>query len=93
MEDLQIPFITGAVYDTRMEGQWSLKKIMAMMNDKSYLDLDINKGMDAVFQWRHLDNEENIENKQEIIENLKKYCGMDTYAMTVVYAWLKKIVE
>ena len=93
MEDLQIPFITGAVYDTRMEGQWSLKKIMAMMNDKSYLDLDINKGMDAVFQWRHLDNEENIENKQEIVENLKKYCGMDTYAMTVVYAWLKKIVE
>ena len=28
------------------------------------------------------------EEKEKIIEDLKKYCGMDAYAMTVVYRWL-----
>ena len=85
--------MTGTVYDVRMGGQWSLKKIMAMMNDKSYNDLAINQGMEAVSQWRHLDHEEHGANDQDIIDGLKKYCGMDSYAMIVVYNWLKKIVK
>ena len=93
MEDLQLPFVTGTVYDTRMAGQWSLKKIMAMMNDRSYQDLAINQGMEAVFEWRHLDYDEHPDNEAEIIRDLKKYCGMDSYAMTVVYQWLLKISE
>lgn len=27
----------------------------------------------------------------KIVEDLKKYCGMDSYAMTVVFKWLQKI--
>jgi hypothetical protein len=93
MEDLQLIFETGTVYDVRMRGQWSLKIIMAMMHDKSYKDLDINQGMDAVFQWRHLDySDENVDH-DKIVEDLKKYCGMDSYAMTVVFQWLQKINE
>ncbi len=93
MEDLQLPFLTGAVYDVRMRGQWSLKTIMAMMNDKSYKDLDINQGMDAVYQWRHLDYNDDTseEDKKRIVEDLKKYCGMDSYSMVVVYNWLKSL--
>lgn len=91
MEDLQLPFESGVIYDVRMRGQWSLKVIMSMMDDPGYQDLDIQQGMDAVFQWRHLDLSDNIENKEEIIENLKAYCGMDSYAMAVVYSWLKEI--
>lgn len=93
MEDLELPFVAGTVYDVRMAGQWSLKKIMAMLDDRGYRDLDISQGMDAVFEWRHLDHEEHVENEEEIIENLKKYCSMDSYAMTVVYRWLQKISE
>ncbi len=91
MEDLELPFVAGTVYDVRMVGQWSLKKIMSLMNDESYSDLDINQGMDAVFEWRHLDHGDDVENEKEIVENLKKYCSMDSYAMTVVYKWLLKI--
>ena len=36
MEDLQLPFLSGTVYDTRMRGQWSLKSIMSMMDDPGY---------------------------------------------------------
>ncbi len=93
MEDLQLPFESGIVYDTRMKGFWSLKVIMGMMNDASYKDLDIQQGMDAVFEWRSLDQNEEVENSEKIIEELKAYCGMDTYAMTVVYAWLKKLAS
>ena len=91
MEDLQIPFETGTVYDTRMRGTWSLKTVMALLDDSSYRDLDINEGMQAVFQWRHLDYMEDEENSEKIIEDLKAYCGMDSYAMLAVFRWLKKI--
>ena len=91
MEDLQLVFENGTVYDTRMKGQWSLKVIMAMMNDKSYKDLDIAQGMEAVFQWRHLDTHDETVDKDKIVEDLKKYCGMDSYAMTVVYKWLLQL--
>lgn len=95
MEDMQLPFVNGVIYDTRMRGLWSLKCIMNMMDDPGYHDLDIAQGMDAVFQWRHLDYNDgtNEEEKKKIIEDLKKYCGMDSYAMTVVYKWLEKVSE
>lgn len=94
MEDMQLPFMNGVVYNTQMRGLWSLKSIMNMMDDTGYKDLDIRQGMDAVFQWRHLDYEEvSKEEKEKIIEDLKKYCGMDSYAMSVVYKWLVKVSE
>ena len=95
MEDMQIPFMSGVIYDTRMKGQWSLKIIMSMMNDARYSDLDINQGMEAVYQWRHLDydDETPAEEKEKIVEDLKKYCGMDAYAMTVVYKWMCKLLQ
>ena len=43
--------------------------------------------MDAVYQWRILDREEDDPRTKEIIEDLKEYCSMDTYAMSVVYRW------
>ncbi len=92
MEDLQLPFSTGVIYDTRMKGQWSLKTIMAMMDDPGYHNLDIQQGMDAVFEWRNLDKNVDAEDVEKSIADLKAYCGMDTYAMTVVLRWLFKLV-
>ena len=88
MKDLQQPFESGLVYDVRMRGQWSLKTIMSLMDDPGYKDLDIRHGMDAVYQWRYLDRGTPDIDTQKIVEELKAYCGMDSYAMTVVYRWL-----
>ena len=88
MKDLQQPFESGMVYDVRMRGQWSLKTIMSLMDDPGYRDLEIRHGMDAVYQWRDLDRGTPDVDRQKIIEELKAYCGMDSYAMTVVYHWL-----
>ncbi|NLC96413.1 MAG: DUF2779 domain-containing protein [Erysipelotrichaceae bacterium] len=91
--DLQLPFDLGIVYDTRMKGHYSLKMIMSLLNDVGYSELEISQGMDAVFNWRSLDKLESKEEKEIVIENLKSYCAMDTYAMIVVYRWLKKLAE
>ena len=94
MEDLQLPFESGTVYDTRMRGTWSLKTIMGLMDEAGYRELDISQGMDAVFEWRHLDmSDASDAEKEKIIEDLKQYCGMDTYAMTVVFAWLIDLAD
>ena len=92
MEDLQQPFMNGIVYDVRMRGLYSLKQIMAMLDDEGYRNLDIHQGMDAVFVWRQLDRHE-LEETEEALEHLKAYCGMDTYAMIVVYRWLVQLAQ
>ncbi len=93
MKDLQLPFESGIVYDVRMRGQWSLKRIMSMMDDPGYRDLDIRDGMEAVYQWRYLDKETADVDRAKIEEELKAYCGMDSYAMTVVLKWLEGLAE
>ena len=88
--DLAIPFVEGIVYDTRMAGNFSLKKLVDILSDKSYKDLDINEGMKAVYSWRDLDKELN-EEQDKTIEDLKKYCSLDAYGLVIVYKWLKNI--
>ena len=91
MKDLQMPFSCGLVYDVRMSGVWTLKKIMSLMGDRSYQDLDISHGMDAVFQWRYLDREDDSVDLDQIANQLREYCGMDSYAMTVIFRWLHSL--
>lgn len=93
MEDLQIPFVTGTVYNIHMRGQWSLKSLMEFQDDEGYRNLDIRQGMDAVFQWRLLDYSDENTDREKIINDLKAYCGMDSYAMVVVYKWLLELAE
>ena len=93
MKDLQMPFTSGLVYDVRMGGVWTLKKIMSLMDDRSYQDLDIHHGMEAVFQWRQLNRGDADIDRDKILQELRDYCGMDTYAMTVIFQWLKTLAE
>ena len=66
---------------------------MAMMDDEGYNSLSIQQGMDAVFAWRNLDKNMDDVDIEKSIADLKAYCGMDTYAMTVVLKWLFTLVE
>ena len=93
MKDLQTPFLSGWVYDVRMRGCWTLKQIMSMMDDPGYSELEIREGMEAVYQWRHLDRNDEGVDVSGIIEDLKKYCGMDSWSMVVVYRWLLELLD
>lgn len=91
MVDLSLPFSTGNIYDLRMSGAFSLKKLVTIFSDLDYKELEISHGMEAVQNWRHLNNDEISD---EIREQLFEYCGMDTYAMVVVFRFiLNKIYQ
>lgn len=92
MIDLAIPFSNGLIYDNRMEGMYSLKKLVSIFTDYSYADLDISHGMEAVRNYRLLD-EENVKQQQETLKELLAYCAMDTYAMVLIYHWILATIE
>ena len=88
--DLAEPFTEGLVYDIRMEGNYSLKKLVAICSDYSYDDLDIDDGMEAVFKWRDMVLEDKDE-KETILKDLEEYCSLDAYGLFLVYKWLIKL--
>jgi hypothetical protein len=89
--DLAYPFIEGLIYDVRMAGDYSLKKLVDICSDYSYKDLDIYDGMEAVFSWRNIDTVDEQKEK-EILDNLKEYCSLDAYGLFLVYRWLIKLM-
>ena len=46
--------------------------------------------MDAVVQWRNLDQNNDQSDHQAIRDHLLQYCGLDTYSMIIVMNGLKK---
>lgn len=88
--DLAYPFIEGLIYDIQMEGDFTLKKLVSLVSNYNYHDLDIDNGMSAVFKWRDIDkNNENIDEKK-VQDELIEYCSLDAYGLYLVYQWLKK---
>lgn len=92
MLDLSIPFSNGLIYDNRMAGMYSLKKLIAIFTDYNYADLDISHGMEAVRNYRHMDVLEETKQK-EILKELLEYCAMDTYAEYLIYHWILKQIQ
>jgi len=89
--DLAIPFIEGIVYDVRMQGNYTLKKLVDIVSDYSYSNLEIADGMQAVFNWR--DADKGSKENESIINNLKEYCSLDAYGLYLVYKWLSKLIN
>lgn len=89
--DLATPFVEGLVYDVRMAGNYSLKKLVSIVSEYSYKDLDINDGMKAVYSWRNVDKG-NLEDNSKVLADLKEYCSLDAYGLLLVYRWLISLV-
>ena len=92
MVDLMDPFSKGWFVDKDFFGSASLKAVLPVLAPElSYKELEVSHGgmaqrvwMDTIFKGK------NLETKNEIMEHLKKYCTLDTYAMYVIY---KKLLE
>ena len=89
--DLAEPFLEGLVYDTRMRGNFTLKKLVSVVSDMDYKTLEINDGMKAVFNWRSIDKGIS-EDDDRVTEELIKYCGLDAYGLYLVYKWLLSLI-
>ena len=93
MVDLSKPFEAGLYYNSKMRGHYSLKSILPVFSkDVSYLDLDIQNGLNAVFAYRTYDDKDE-EEKKEVKKAISTYCQMDTYAEYIVYHGLFEEVK
>ena len=73
-----------------MKGAYSLKRIIeAIHPELSYENLAISHGMDAVYHYRNLVDDEE---QDEVKAALLSYCRMDTLAMVKVFQWLESLV-
>jgi len=69
------------------KGSWSIKYVLPVMVPKlSYNEMEINKGDQASMAWWNITfgNLEEFE-KEKLIENLDKYCELDTLAMVEIF--------
>lgn len=92
MVDLSLPFSSGNIYDLRMEGMYSLKKLVPIFSDYTYESLSVSHGMEAVQCWREYETSQK-ERKEELYQALYEYCAMDTYAEYIIYHALKDLVK
>jgi len=89
--DLMMPFAEGWYADKAFKGSASIKQVLpVMVPDLSYKTLGIQEGTAAQRLWMEavLDGKRDGE-KEQILSDLSKYCGLDTYAMVAIYRKLK----
>lgn len=93
MIDLSKPFELGIFYDNRMRGHYSLKNVLPVFTKEySYTQLDIQNGLNAVQAYRSFDQED-ADEQEQIRENIRTYCSMDTFAEYIVYHGLIHLVK
>lgn len=94
MVDLSLPFETGSIYDIRMKGLYSLKKLVEIFSEHDYHKLAVSYGLEAVIKWRELSETNNAE---EIKQQLLEYCALDSYAEYIVFhkigQWLEEEIS
>jgi hypothetical protein len=94
MVDLMEPFAKGFFVDKDFFGSASIKKVLpALLTEFNYKDLEISGGGQAQRVWMQtILKGENSEQKEKIMDDLRKYCSLDTYAMYAIFNYLSKKV-
>ena len=94
--DLAIPFQQNSFVDHRFLGSYSIKKVLpVLVPELSYKDLGINEGLAAQRKWMQAVLEEKFSETEriQILDDLEKYCELDTLAMVEIYRFLKRIID
>ena len=94
--DLAIPFQQNWFVDHRFLGSYSIKKVLpVLVPELSYKDLGINEGLAAQRKWMQAVLEEKFDESErlQILNDLEKYCELDTLAMVEIYRFLKTIID
>ncbi len=94
MRDLMIPFLKKDIYYWKMNGSYSLKKVLpALLPEMGYADLEIGDGGTAASSYLKMWRSQDPEEIATIGKNLLKYCELDTFAMVKLLEKLHSLVE
>jgi hypothetical protein len=77
------------------KGKISIKSVLpVLVPELSYKNLEIQEGGTASQKWNEIyEGKVSESEKEKIIKNLKKYCGLDTYAMYAIFKHLYELVN
>lgn len=90
--DLMIPFSKNMYQDMHFKGSASIKKVLPVLcPELTYKTLGIQEGLTASRSWKEAIVDGTRDDKDEILSNLKEYCGLDTYAMVAIYNALRSL--
>lgn len=91
--DLAVPFRSFYYYNKKQKGSYSIKKVLPSLTGKDYSELEINNGADASMLYFYSHIQHKLENKEQIRQNLYKYCGLDTEGMIWIIHELQKLIR
>ncbi|OHA88801.1 MAG: hypothetical protein A3C70_01335 [Candidatus Zambryskibacteria bacterium RIFCSPHIGHO2_02_FULL_43_14] len=94
MVDLMVPFSKGWFVDKDFFGKASIKWVLpALLPEFSYKELSISNGGQAQRVWMEIVlQNKNSEKKNQIMDDLREYCNLDTYAMYAIFEYLMRKV-
>lgn len=92
--DLMEIFQKQLFVHTGFKGRVSIKKVLPILAPNlSYKDLEIQEGGAAMEAWYDMVFcDKTLEEKKVVAKNLLTYCGLDTYAMYVIWKELINII-
>lgn len=94
--DLMLPFKNGHYVDKDFMGSASIKKVLPVLApDLSYGDMDVSEGQSAQRLWMeavYTDKNSETE-KSKLMESLREYCELDTYAMVRIFEFLLALTK
>ncbi|MBD3250723.1 MAG: DUF2779 domain-containing protein [Candidatus Pacebacteria bacterium] len=98
--DLMEIFSKGLYVDYHFHGSASIKKVLpVLVPELSYSGMEIGEGATAMIRWFELvygDGQGNLlsqEERNQIANNLLKYCELDTWAMVRIWERLREKVR
>jgi hypothetical protein len=90
--DLADIFSQRLYLDKHLKGKYSIKKVLPLLcPELSYAELGIKEGATASRSWREAIVDGMRPDKDQILADLREYCGLDTYAMVAIYEKLRKL--
>lgn len=89
--DLMEVFSKLNYFDKRFAGSSSIKKVLPVLTDISYSDLEVsNGGIASWLLWKLAKGEIEASEEEKIITDLLEYCKQDTWAMVRIWEEVKK---
>ena len=89
--DLADVFRPFYYYNKSQKGSYSIKKILPAVTGKDYSHLEISNGAEASIKYFYTYIEPKL--KEDIKEDLLKYCKLDTEGMVWIMGELRKICK
>lgn len=87
--DMADPFREFAVYHPEQLGKTSLKRVLPVLTGRSYDELPLADGMQASLAYYFLRRgqvpRQFGRNESEVRSRLSEYCGLDTYALVLLW--------